>query len=219
MKKNIDKFKIPTYIINLRSRTDRLEHILREFKDKEEFETMVIEAVKEKNGALGLWKSIKKIIKLAQYKDEDVIIICEDDHIFTADYSYETLISVIFRAHDLRTKLLTGGTSGGFTNIFFATEDLLWIDRFWGTQFIIVFKNFFQEILDAEFLETDTADDKLSLLTSNKLLMFPMISKQKEIGNSDISLRIEYNYNVEELFSRADARLKHLAKKNNELKK
>ena len=42
--------KIPTYVINLKKRPDRKEHILNEFIDKPEFEVKVVEAIEHTNG-------------------------------------------------------------------------------------------------------------------------------------------------------------------------
>jgi len=50
--------KIPTYIINLKKRTDRLEHIRKEFAHRDEFNITIFEAFEHVTGAIGLWKSI-----------------------------------------------------------------------------------------------------------------------------------------------------------------
>lgn len=130
---------IPLYVINLKHRTDRLKHILSEFRNRQEFELHIIQAEESEIGAVGLWESIVKVVRLAEKKDEDVIVICEDDHKFTDSYSAEYFIDTVFLAHHLQTKLLIGGISGGNTLSAFVNENLLWIDRFWGTQFIVIY--------------------------------------------------------------------------------
>ncbi len=77
------KEKIPTYIINLPTRTDRRKHILNEFKGRPEFELTMIDACTHEVGAVGLWNSILKIIDISTERNEDMVIICEDDHQFT----------------------------------------------------------------------------------------------------------------------------------------
>jgi GR25 family glycosyltransferase involved in LPS biosynthesis len=46
--------KIPVYIVNLKERTDRLKSILAEFKDKDEYNIRIKEAIKHENGGVGL---------------------------------------------------------------------------------------------------------------------------------------------------------------------
>jgi GR25 family glycosyltransferase involved in LPS biosynthesis len=45
---------IPTYVINLREREDRLEHIYNQFSNRPEFNLTIVEAIKKKIGALDL---------------------------------------------------------------------------------------------------------------------------------------------------------------------
>lgn len=58
-------------------------HILKQFEDKSEFNTSIIEACIDIKGNIGLWNSILKIIRIAVDNKEDFIILCEDDHTFT----------------------------------------------------------------------------------------------------------------------------------------
>lgn len=62
---------------------------------------------------------------------------------------------------------------------------MFWIDAFWCTQFIVIYKRFFNNILEEPFGEMDAADLKLSEMTSHKMVMFPFISIQKDFGYSD----------------------------------
>ena len=55
-----------------------------------------------------------------------------------------------------------------------------WVDWFWCTQFIVVYKKLFQKILDYEFKDTDTADGVISMLSNNLMTLYPFISKQKK---------------------------------------
>lgn len=62
-----------------------------------------------------------------------------------------------------------------------------WIDWLWCTQFIVVYRPFFQRILDEPFTDTDTADGKISEMTSNKAVIYPFISIQHDFGYSDVT--------------------------------
>ena len=204
--------EIPVYVINLENRTDRLQHIKGQFNGKTEFELNIIKACKHENGALGLWLSITNVIKLALEKEEDVIIICEDDHQFTESYSCKMLIDSIIEADQHGANILIGGI-GGYKNAVPLANALCWVDNFWSTQFLVIYKRFFHKILDEPFTEVhDTADGKFSEMTSNKMVIFPFISVQKDFGYSDIS-EVAKNHrglSTEELFKHADSKLKKL---------
>lgn len=207
-----DDIILPVYVINLDFRTDRLQHIQDQFKDKPEFELNIVKASKSKNGALGLWRSIVKVVRMAQEKDEDMIIICEDDHQFTENYTKDFLIDSILEANEYGANILIGGI-GGFKNAIPVTDAICWVDSFWSTQFVVVYKQFFDKILTEPFRhKNDTADGKFSEMTSNKMSIFPFISIQKDFGYSDVSdtPKNEKGLSVDELFVDSGAKLKRI---------
>ncbi|MDR6784087.1 hypothetical protein ABIE26_002524 [Pedobacter africanus] len=183
----MDILCLPTYIINLKKRTERLTHVLNEFKDKEEFKITVIEAVEDSVGAAGLWKSMIKIINLAIENNEDVIVLCEDDHQFTKNYNKEFLFENIVDAYNQGADILCGGISGGFGHVLPLTKNRFWIDNYWCNQFIVIYKSFYQTMLETEFDRTKKVDNTLSELTSNKMVLYPFISEQKFFGYSDVT--------------------------------
>lgn len=206
------EFYISTYVINLKERTDRKKHIAAEFKGREEFDVKFIEASTHPIGAVGLWNSIVRIIKTAVEQDDDVIIICEDDHYFTGHYSREYLIDNILQAHEQGADLLSGGI-GGFGYAVPVAKNRYWVDWFWCTQFVVVYKKFFQKILDYEFKDDDTADGVLSQLSNNLMTLYPFISKQKEFGYSDITQGNKENPNlITQHFERSEAYLSAIHK-------
>ena len=137
---------VPTYIINLVERTDRLSHIQQQFVGKHEFDVKIVEACKHPIGAIGLWQSILKIIRTAISDDDDVIIICEDDHEFAKSYSKEYLLDNIIEAATQGVEILTGGIAN-FYQAVPVSKNRLWIDSFWCTQFIVIYRSIFQKIL------------------------------------------------------------------------
>ena len=186
MDDRFEDISIPTYVINLKERTDRLAHIIEQFYNKPEFDLHIIEACKHDVGALGLWESIVKIIKEVKEGEDDVIIICEDDHIFTEHYNKQYLMQNIIDAAGQGVELLSGGI-GGFNNAVPITENRYWIDSFWSTQFIVLYRSIFKKILDEEFQNSDTADGTFSELTSQKMVLYPFISIQYDSGYSDVT--------------------------------
>lgn len=211
-----DEICIPTYIINLPKRTDRLTHVLSQFEGKAEFDIHVIEAVEHPTGAVGLWHSICKVVKIAIEKQEDVIILCEDDHEFTSGYDREKFIGAIYEAHRLNANFLLGGINGGFKNGLLLPTGLFWLDAFWGTHFVVVFSNFYEAILNEPFSDQDAADLKFTEMTSNKFVLYPMISKQKGFGYSDITGSDNTDTHLQYLYRSAVLRMDKIHSANQE---
>jgi len=182
-----DSLCVSTYIINLPERADRLAHIREQFDGKEEFDVTIVEACRHKYPATGLWLSIKKVVQMAVDRDEDVILICEDDHEFTPHYSRDGLFGHIIGAGQQGANILLGSISS-FEQAIPVAEGRFWIDRFLCTQFTVVYRKFFRRILDEPFGKADAADLKLSEMTSHKMVIHPFVSLQHDFGYSDIPI-------------------------------
>lgn len=182
-----DGFYVPTYVINLKDRMDRRNHIQEQFQDKPEFELNFVDAEVHSIGAVGLWKSIVKVINIALKNDDDVIIICEDDHTFTPAYRKGYLFANIFEASRKGAELLSGGI-GGFGVAVPVALNLYWMDWYWSNQFLVIFRPLFERILEYSFKDTDMADCVLSVLSDKKMTVYPFISIQKDFGYSDVTL-------------------------------
>jgi hypothetical protein len=180
-------FYIPTYIINITDRTERRLHIEQQFHGRPEFEPIFVEACIHEKGTIGLWQSMVKVVKIAMEREDDIIIICEDDHMFTAEYNKDYFLTNIIEADRQGVEILSGGI-GGFGYAVPVALNRYWVDWFWCTQFIVVFKSLFQKMLDYEFKENNTADGVLSFLSHNKMTIYPFISVQKDFGYSDVTL-------------------------------
>ena len=182
----MNKKIIPVYAINLKSRTDRKKFILTQFFEREEFQFYLVEAHDHKIGAIGLWITIRNILKDLVDPNEEYIILCQDDHLFTMGYSKEHLLYCIDEVRSLRADLLTCGVSG-FTTAIQISQNIFWVEKFSGLQFAVIFRKFFQKILDANFETVIAADLKLCELTENKFFIYPFLSRQKEFGYSDVT--------------------------------
>lgn len=201
-------FCIPVYVINLPNRPDRLVHIKSQFQGRQEFDVTVVEACVHDIGAVGLWESIRKVIQIGLENEDDVLIICEDDHLFTEDYSKEFLFGNIIAAHRQGVDVLSGGTSGGFGHALPVDEGRFWVNHFLATQFIVVYRKFFQKILDAPYDQDVTADNYLSELTCNKMVLYPFVSHQMDFGYSDVTpVHNQVTEIVGKMFARAEKRL------------
>lgn len=203
-----DNIYIPTYVINLPDRIDRRKSIESEFKDKAEFELHIVEAIKHPIGAVGLWKSITSIIReVVQKGEDDVIIICEDDHIFTENYQRDKFLDQVMRGAQLGTQILFGGI-GGFGKAVPIEPELFWIDWNWCTQFMVIYQPAFDKILNARFTKKDVADEFLGKIIPNKVVIYPFISIQKDFGYSDVTKGNEKVGQIGKYFDDADLRLK-----------
>lgn len=201
---------ISTFIINLKERTERLVHIQQQFSGRPEFTVKIIEACKHKIGAVGLWQSIVNIIKIAIEQDDDVIIISEDDHQFTSYYNKEYLLKNIIEANEQGALILSGG-NGGFGSAVPLTENRFWVNTFLSTQFIVLYKDIFQKIIDFKFKKSDVADRVMSEITSHKMLLYPFISEQKDFGYSDVTdVHNEVDGLVSTMFYRTSERLRRI---------
>ena len=149
-------------------------------------------------------------------KDEDVIVICEDDHQFTSDYSKEFLFTRIMEGYALGADYLNGGC-GDFRDAFVITEHLFGMVTIRCTQFIIIYKDFFSTILNANFDKNVLADVKLSELTERKMVIYPFVSVQRDFGYSDVTMIFNQNDGlITSMFENARKRLENIKRLSEE---
>lgn len=201
--------KIETFAINLEKRTERKQHIIKEFEGRDLYDLIVFKAVEHEIGAIGLWKSMRKIVQIAKDKELEYVLICEDDHIFTKHYSDEVLLNFIQKSKELNSDISLGGISG-FQDCISIKEDILWINRFSGTQFMIIFNKFFRKFLSINLDRTENIDLKLPELTDKIFCIFPLISAQKGFGYSDVTAKNEKTEVLEAYFDNVSKRIQLL---------
>lgn len=203
--------RINVFAVNLAYRTDRKENIVNQFMDKPEFSLTLVPAIEHANGAYGLWQTVQQIVRSEAEKESEYFILCEDDHTFTEHYSADFLSQSISHADTLGADMLSGGYSC-FGNAMQVSKHLFWTDIFNGMQFTIVFRRFYQAILDADFGKSVVTDISLSGITNNKFVMYPYISIQQEFGYSDVTSKNNEVGYVDGLFKNAIQRLYILSK-------
>lgn len=199
--------KIPVFVANLKKRLDRRGHIEKQFADKSEFYLNIITAHEHQIGAIGLWHTLRDILSIASSENFDFFIFCEDDHVFEKNYNEKLLVNAIKEAKNLNADILLGGVSW-VENSLKMSDLLVWVDKFSGTQFAIVFKKFYKTLWSCDFTERDAIDFKISALTMKKFVIFPFISTQKDFGYSDASAGLSgFGGVVSETFIRSSNRI------------
>ncbi|WP_223583898.1 hypothetical protein [Sphingobacterium sp. GVS05A] len=201
---------IPVFAINLNKRLDRKNHIINQFDSREEFELKIITAIEHDIGAIGLWKTMRKIVLQAKISQQKYIIICEDDHTFTVSYVKNVLFEAIKKGEGLCADLLLGGISH-FDDAVEFDKGIFWINGFTGTQFFVMFQRFYDIFLNLRLNSHDNIDLSMSSVSTNIYCMYPFISVQREFGYSDITKKNEKLGVVDEYFIKSERRLKTLS--------
>lgn len=181
------KYMFQTFSPNLPSRFDRQINLKNEFSKFPYFNVDIVSPVKHNIGVVSLWLTIQYIIKEKVDWNKDFFIFCEDDHQFTENFNIFQFEQDISSAKGMGADILLGGVSWFKTAIQISTN-LFWVEKFTGLQFTIVFKKFYQKVIDyRDFTENDAADYKFSSLSDKKFVLVPFISTQKEFGYSDVT--------------------------------
>lgn len=202
--------RIPTYIINLEKRVDRLESSIQEFRMRPEFSVEFFKAVQHRNGATGLWESIISIVKKAKEGPADYILICEDDHVFTNAYSKKGLFEAIETSKKFNADILLGGVSAIYSVIDIG-ENVVWAEGFTGMQFSIIFRQFFDTLLSLDLKYTPPVDIAISSISNNIFVINPFISIQREFGYSDVTAQNDSQPGlVDKLFVNSAHAIKYL---------
>ncbi|MCT1531337.1 hypothetical protein M3B46_10045 [Sphingobacterium daejeonense] len=190
---------IRTYIINLEKRKDRLNHVLDQFSLYEIFDLQVFTAIEREKGSYGLWLTIRSIIKNCLESKLPYVLIVEDDHTFTKDFTEQGLIEAIEIAQQNNAELLSGGVSW-FDFTVKVDKGLNWINSFTGFQFIVLFNNLFTKLLETDLEDHEVTDKKISSIAKKKFCVFPFFSIQTEFGYSDITKGNEESGTVSNYF-------------------
>lgn len=175
--------EISVYIILRRDRYRR-SNIVEQFQNKTEFNVKIIEAFEDDGGSLNLWLSVKNIVSIAKENNDEVIIICEDDHFFTNYYSKHILFRNIFTGAYLGADIILGGISC-VDQAIVVDKYLCWINEFYSNQFVIIYDRFYDIILDEPSMINNTISGKFSEITTNKYVIHPFISVKKDFVYSD----------------------------------
>ena len=145
---------------------------------------------KEQTAGL-VWMEILGFVKLAKQNKQDYIILSKGmaglNHIADADL----LLEVITDAADLNTKILISNITAADATLIPLTDYLFWTDSLTGFEFLVVYNSCFDLILNEDFAAYNSVSECLESLTSNKILIYPMISATPNAEHLKMQLRME----------------------------
>ncbi|MGJ1411957.1 hypothetical protein ACR78Z_19985 [Sphingobacterium thalpophilum] len=203
----LTKNSIPVYIINLVERKERREHILGQFKEYPEFSPQIFTAENHTIGSFGLLRTFEKILLIAKVENHDYFIIAEDDHCFTKNYKKNYIYSIIKQAKGVNADIVSGGISSFETGVCIS-DNLFWLNKFTGAQFLIINRKFIETFFLESFNTSDRLDLFISRLSSKIFTIYPFISMQSFFGYSDATPEImQGNIDVKELFLNTEQKL------------
>lgn len=173
-----DNMSITTFILNSNSSEEGIARILSQFEGRPEFDLQMTDFRGRSDTAHGYWMTLHKVVQQAIDDGDDVIIVCDDDHLFTEAYTRECLIRHIVEGYKLGTKILCGGVDD-FETAIPLTRDKLWVRAFQSASFIVLYQPVFDKILKQPVYNDSTIESLYREITSNKLVMFPPISRRE----------------------------------------
>ncbi|WP_339903366.1 hypothetical protein [uncultured Cyclobacterium sp.] len=191
---DFDNISITTYILNSKNSQMRLPPINLQFEGRTEFDVRMIKMCENTNAEHAYWMTLIQIIQQAKADEDDVIIVCDNNHLFTEAYSKECLIRHIVEGHQLESKILCGGVED-FETAIPLTRNKFWVRAFKSSSFIVLYESVYDNILEEQICSDSSIESLYREVTSNKLLMFPFISK-RTVYNEDISFRLDKIYQM-----------------------
>jgi glycosyl transferase family 25 len=159
-----------------------------QFGGREEFAIVPIAMPQQGDGEARIWEGIRKAVAGGMENDEELIILSGEEHRFTKEYSRDELIRQIMEAYGQRAEILSGGV-GEFDVGIPVGAGRFWISSLSGLQFLVLYRNIFQRILDHQFTGEDSAAKALSAITSYKMVLFPFISERCVKEDREVFIR------------------------------
>lgn len=125
---------------------------------------------------------LKALTLTAQMAGDDLFILSNSHHQFTAQYTAAYLEAGISGAQKNNADILLGAVNW-MESAIQVDQHLFWLDKFLGCQFIVLFRRCYNILLNIK-IDADNAeiaiDGVLSSIAANKLLLYPFISTVTE---------------------------------------
>ena len=196
--------ELPVYITDCFCGDACPEDVLKQFDGRNEFRLGFMNEIKHSQEKPDRWHIVQACVRRAIDEKEDLFILCEYDHIFTARYDRDYLFSNIIGAYNQGCDILCGGV-GSFHDAVPLTRNRYWVDNFLISSFTVIYRKLYRRILDEPHTESLTPDQILSKITSHKMVLYPFISVRHYTKADNLSpLQCEIMYR----FSESGFRLK-----------
>lgn len=157
--------------------------------------TKIVYAVENEQPHISLYKTVLKILKENQ---NEIIMISEDDILFTNNFCLNRLNKIVKKYKDKFDTILTGALVMSYKQK--RDNNGIVLDKFRGTQNVVYMPSCYQKLKDKPKKHIDIA---LSLFCNN-FCVFPFMSYQK----SDDFSKISGMNNMEEQFKMIEYNLK-----------
>ena len=136
-----------------------------------------------------IWNEIVKVVKAADQTQERLIILSKSETVLKT--VTDSLLEVITVAFDFNVKLLISNTSSEDVTLVPVWDNLFWTDSISGFEFLVIYESCFDLILNENFVGYNNISECLENLTSNKMLIYPMINVAPMGGNQEIHMRMK----------------------------
>lgn len=184
----LNKITNEIYVLNLKKRNDRLNHIKKELEKIFCENYTVVESVdgskienptKLKNGMFGLIMSYLKIYELSKNNDSDSLIIIEDDCVFSKEFCEKIEIFIEEVPNDWKLLYFGGNhnTHMNYTQPLKISENVIKLINTFSAHCIVLKKEIFNEII--EDLKKLNIENDVLLTTYQK--KYPSYSTSEKI--------------------------------------
>jgi glycosyl transferase family 25 len=193
----LSNFPLPLFILKSAAE-DRSTNVLSEFNEKDEFRILSDELLEYNVGTISL------ISSMLLNMENEYVVLCRADHIFTQAYSRTRLMEMIGSMENKNIELALGGL-GGFETIVPLGEDLTWVDWFAYATMMILSKKLCRKIVKGS-LEESKDQDLLSAMTINKAVISPYISVSKP-SDETVYIKGQKYCNLNYLYAMSEERV------------
>lgn len=181
------------YSIHLFRENDKF---ISEFKDKEEFTLNIHYFSKGFANSGNAVIVLKEIVERSVQTNPEVIIVSTQNHKFTDNYNFKFLENVINRAIHYDCDILLGGCIS-FDHCVPIEKNLFWIDTFYGSNFIILFRSIFKKLTVSKFQLSYSLCNFLFRISDKVNIIYPQISENLiESENPEVCKFLERSSNL-----------------------
>lgn len=136
------------------------------------------------------WPQLVNLVKLAKQAQEELFILSKQMEVLkTTDL--DLLAEVISDAQELNVKILISNTSSADATLIPLTTHLFWTDSLSDFEFLVIYESCFDLILNENCSNYNSVSDCLENLTSNKMLIYPMVYAAPTIAHQNVQQRME----------------------------